>query len=104
MRLVNVTVVYTEHIAENAATWYDINNLTVRLRNGMIITLYSDSWDKIDRKYLYKYTSLWELHENVLRWLKNNDFKTKYRESFGTKFYDILWIDTITHEVHTFAH
>ena len=104
MRLVNATVVYTEHIAENAATYYTIENFTVRFRNAMILTLYSSAWDKIDREHPYKYMSLSEMHDTVLRWLKCHDLKTKHRESFCSKFYDILWIDSITHEVHTFAH
>lgn len=104
MRKVNATVLYTEHTAPNAATYYVINNFTVRRRDGIIFQIYSDAMDKIDRQHPHKYTSVWEMHENILQWLKSDYFKADYRESFGAKFYDILWIDAIKHTVHTFAH
>ena len=63
------------------------------------ITLYSEMWDETDRKHPYKYFSFNELYNDVLSFLKSNNFYVHTWKMFESTWYDIDFIDVDNFEI-----
>lgn len=105
MRKVNVTVIYTEYPCKNVnPKYYTLENLTVRTCNSHYITLYNVDWDYTDKLHKYEYEDFQDLYKTVLNFLKQNDFYATYFTAFGTKHYDIAWIERRSNEVQLYGY
>jgi hypothetical protein len=93
MKKVTAIVVYHNNEDNGNSCGYIIRNLTVITRLGEHITLYSDDWDDMDKKHPHITSTFHSTYKKVLQWLKNNSFYTSYHNSFGLRFYDIIWIE-----------
>ena len=98
MKKCNCTVIY-RYIYKH----YELINITVKHKHDNIL-LYSEKWDKTDRKHCYKYLLFNDLYSDVLSFLKNNNFYVHTWRMFESTWYDIDFIDIETCEINKYSY
>ena len=97
MKKVTCTVIYSKQ--DNI---YILHAIHVKHKNNNI-TLYSNKWAKVDKKYAYTYNRFNDLYLNILAFLKNNNMYVHKWEEFNATWYNIDFINTYTYSVDRYA-
>lgn len=87
MRKCIATVIYNKEWKDNGFV-YTIHNFSVYYQNSLI-PLINYAGENVKP---YEYKSWNEMYDTLLNFLKNNNFRTDYYDSFGVRFYNIQFI------------
>ena len=82
---------------------YELINITAKHKHGNI-TLYSEAWDKTDRKHKYEYDSFNAMYSDVLSFLKSNSFYVHTWKMFESTWHDIDFIDIDSPEINRYSY